>query len=71
LQCASILGFILELWVGLYGVETMNWSMDNNGHGLAIEIEVRLEIIENSIKEIQKVNDEMQSMQNSLMESHK
>jgi hypothetical protein len=46
LQCASILGFILELWVGLYGVETMNWSMDNNGHGLAIEIEVRLEVME-------------------------
>jgi hypothetical protein len=49
----------------------MNWNMDNNGHGLAIEIEVHLEVMENSIEEIRKANDEMKSMENSLMESHK
>jgi hypothetical protein len=45
--------------------------MDNNGHGLVVEIEVYLEVMENSIEEIRKVNDEMKSMQDSLMESHK
>ncbi len=49
----------------------MNWNMDNNGHGLVVEIEVYLEVMENSIEEIRKVNDEMKSMQDSLMESHK
>ncbi len=37
---------------------------------MAIEIEVHLEVMENSIEKIRKVNDEMESMQDFLMESH-
>jgi hypothetical protein len=45
--------------------------MDNNRHGLGIELEVGFEAMENSYDEIWKANDDLYSTQDELRRNQK
>ncbi len=71
--CCCVCPYELELKVDVLACKMLRWywNMDNNRHGLGIELEVGFEAMENSYDEIWKANDDLDSTQDALSRNQK